>query len=103
MNTTAEETSLDLFGKYPTQIDGEKVVFVSVPLTDNDSWRRFLQAMDLSHPVHVYVIASRKDPAGVRKRKARVGIYPLTRVLVKTLSGKTFVIEQNGVLKGTNT
>ncbi|CAH9098296.1 unnamed protein product [Cuscuta epithymum] len=58
MNTDEEETSLSLFGKYPEKVDGEKLVFVSVPLTDNRSWRWFLQAMDLSQPVHVYVVAT---------------------------------------------
>ncbi|CAH9114118.1 unnamed protein product [Cuscuta europaea] len=57
MNTDEEKTCLTLFGRYPMMIPGDKVVFVSVPLTDNQSWEWFLEAALLCQPVHVFINA----------------------------------------------
>ncbi|CAH9098859.1 unnamed protein product [Cuscuta epithymum] len=109
MNTDEEETTLDLFGKYPTKIDGEKFVFVSIPLTDDRSWRWFLKSMDLSQPIHVYAIATGKSRApdterrnprardsrsvrGKRSGGACSSSSPMW-IFVKFLSGKTVPYE----------
>ncbi|VFQ85795.1 unnamed protein product [Cuscuta campestris] len=48
-----------LFGRYPMAVPGEKSVFLSVPLTDNQSYRWFLQeAALLSKPLLIYAIPS---------------------------------------------
>ncbi|CAH9091928.1 unnamed protein product [Cuscuta epithymum] len=64
MNTNEEKTCLALFGRYPMMIPGDKVVFVSVPLTDNQSWEWFLEAAFLCQPVHVFINAFPPAAAG---------------------------------------
>ncbi|CAH9118628.1 unnamed protein product [Cuscuta europaea] len=109
MNTDEEETSLSLFGKYATKVDREKLVFVSIPLTDYRSWRWFLKSVDLSQPVHVYAIATGKSRApdterrnprarasrSVR-RKGRRGACSSSspmRISVRTATGKSIPCE----------
>ncbi|CAH9108030.1 unnamed protein product [Cuscuta europaea] len=55
-----DSTSLGLFGRYPTTFAGDKGGSVSIPLTDNRSWRWFLREMLGSQPLHVYVVAAAK-------------------------------------------
>ncbi|VFQ63749.1 unnamed protein product [Cuscuta campestris] len=55
-------TTLELSGRYPMSIPGDKVAFVSIPLTDDHSWQWFLEKALLSQPVHVYCDAF---PAGL--------------------------------------
>ncbi|CAH9098292.1 unnamed protein product [Cuscuta epithymum] len=109
MNTDEEETSLDLFGKYATRVDGEKLVFVSIPLTDDRSWRWFLKSVDLSQPLHVYASATGKsrapDAEGCNprarasrsvRRKRTGGAWSSSssmRIFVNTLREKTVTLE----------
>ncbi|CAH9108028.1 unnamed protein product [Cuscuta europaea] len=58
MDTTKENTDLGLYGKYLTTFAGDRGVFVSIPLTDDRSWRWFMRQMLPSQPLHIYVIAA---------------------------------------------
>ncbi|CAH9105051.1 unnamed protein product [Cuscuta epithymum] len=60
MNGDDGDTMFDLFGKYPTTLPGGKVLFVSIPLTDDQSLEWFLNVAALSQPVHVYAVAAPK-------------------------------------------
>ncbi|VFQ63745.1 unnamed protein product [Cuscuta campestris] len=69
-------TGVSLFGRYPTTFPGEKVVWVAIPLTDNGSYRWFLdEAASLSKPLHVYAIPSEKriiiDDGKKKKKKKK--------------------------------
>ncbi|VFQ85798.1 unnamed protein product [Cuscuta campestris] len=93
------DTSLSLFGKYPTTVPGGKVVFVSIPLTDNPSWKWFLEANAVPQPVHVYVVAAKRAPEsftntarghmGVRKNKNRATM----KIFAKTATCKKIALE----------
>ncbi|VFQ63750.1 unnamed protein product [Cuscuta campestris] len=74
MNTTEDHRKLTLFGRYPSMIPGGQVLFVSFPLTNNQSWHWFLEATLLFQPVHVYIVAEKKttDDRNLKK-KHRVG------------------------------
>lgn len=59
INGAIDPACIALFGRYPMAVPGEKSVFLSVPLTDNQSYRWFLQeAALLSKPLLIYAIPS---------------------------------------------
>ncbi|CAH9107825.1 unnamed protein product [Cuscuta epithymum] len=84
MATNKDNTSLALYGRYPTTFAGDKVVFVSVPLTDDRSWRWFVLEMLPSQPLHVYVIATAKE-----KTQKRNWQQTTMKIVVLSLTGKT--------------
>ncbi|VFQ85802.1 unnamed protein product [Cuscuta campestris] len=92
--------SLTLFGKHQTTLSGGKLMFVSVPLTDDRSWKWFLEANTVSEPVHVYAVVATRMPesgtgAGRNKKRAReTGEATTTvKIVVKTIMGKRFTLE----------
>ncbi|VFQ85801.1 unnamed protein product [Cuscuta campestris] len=96
----ADSKSLTLFGKHQTTLSRGKLMFVSVPLTDDRSWEWFLEANVVSEPVHVYVVVATRMPesgtgAGRNKKRARgTGEATTTvKIFVKTLTGKRFTLE----------
>lgn len=94
-----EGRNLTLFGKYPTTVPGGKVVFVSIPLTDNPSLKWFLEANAGPQPLHVYAVAAKGPPESssatakrrtcVRKSKNRATM----KIFVKTNTGKKITVE----------
>ncbi|CAH9078472.1 unnamed protein product, partial [Cuscuta europaea] len=56
MNGDDRDKMFDLFGKYPTTLPGGKVLFVSIPLMDDQSLEWFLDVASLSQPIHVYAV-----------------------------------------------
>ncbi|CAH9105043.1 unnamed protein product [Cuscuta epithymum] len=92
MNSDDQYKMLDLFGKYPTTLPGGKVLFVSIPLTDDQSLGWFLDVASLSQPVHVYAVAApkRNDEPEDNPRSTTGAI---TEIYVKTMTGKTIVLE----------
>lgn len=76
MNTSEDNTKLTLFGRYPSTIPGVQVVYVPFPLVNNQSWQWFLEATLLFQPVHVYIVAEKKETTddrslGKRPRSAQ--------------------------------
>nr|GMC87253.1 eukaryotic translation initiation factor 4G-like isoform X2 [Ipomoea batatas] len=66
MDTNADRTRLVLFGRHPMIIPGGQTVFVPIPLTDDQSWKWFLQVASVSQPIHVYATAKRRTDSQSR-------------------------------------
>ncbi|CAH9128767.1 unnamed protein product [Cuscuta epithymum] len=102
MNGDDGDTMFDLFGKYPTTLPGGKVLFVSIPLTDDQSLKWFLDVASLSQPVHVYVVAAPKrndepvdDLCQVNRNQQQLNTPTgaLMDIYVRTMSGRIINLE----------
>ncbi|XP_019179592.1 PREDICTED: eukaryotic translation initiation factor 4G-like isoform X3 [Ipomoea nil] len=75
MDTNADRTRLVLFGRHPMIIPGGQTVFVPIPLTNDESWKWFLQMASVSQPIHVYATAKRRTD-GQEVQLLSCGTYP---------------------------
>ncbi|CAH9119941.1 unnamed protein product [Cuscuta epithymum] len=95
MDTTKENADLGLYGKYLATFAGDRGVFVSIPLTDDRSWRWFMRQMLPSQPLHIYVNAAaakqRENNEGQQRKTS--GAATMMKIYVRTPTWKTIALD----------